>query len=97
MPLKTLILGKRHAGRALGAVLSQAFRLSPREVEHYLKNRWVRLDGELCQQPGQRVRGGQRLQVAVPRRKPALGRGRNTQAPVKGKPDLPPIAQAIRI
>ena len=90
MPFKALILGKRHAGQTLTAVLASEMGLSRRNIEHSLKNRWVRLDGVLCQKPAMRVRAGQRLQVVVPRdHKPAAA------APRIDK--LPPIARAIQI
>ncbi len=90
MPFKTLVLGRRHAGQTLAAILTSEMGLSRRNIEHSLKNRWVRLDGVLCQKPGLRVRTGQRLQVVVPRdKKPAA------DAPRTDK--LLPLARAIRI
>jgi 23S rRNA pseudouridine1911/1915/1917 synthase len=89
MPVKTLILGKRHAGQPLAQALADLLHLSRKDVEHYLKNRWVRLDGAVCQQPGQRVRAKQRLQVHMPR---VNVRGAKPQAV-----DLPPLARSIHI
>lgn len=89
MPFKIQILGKRQAGQTLAAVLTQSMGLSKADVAHYLKNRWVRLDGALCQKAGQRVRAGQRLQVVRPRQK------RETHKP-KAAP-APPMARAMQI
>jgi 23S rRNA pseudouridine1911/1915/1917 synthase len=90
MPVRIQILGKRQAGLTLAVVLTQSMGLSHADVTHYLKNRWVRLDGELCRKAGQRVRAGQRLQIVVPRtKKPRRG--------PRSKSDAPPIAHAIRI
>jgi 23S rRNA pseudouridine1911/1915/1917 synthase len=92
MAVKTLILGKRQSGQALAAVLMGSFRLSDRDVARYLKNRWVRLDGALCQRAEQRVRAGQRLQVVMPRPKPA-----GTPSSRASTPDMPAIASDIAI
>jgi 23S rRNA pseudouridine1911/1915/1917 synthase len=89
MAVKTLILGKRHAGQPLAKALADLLRLSRADIEHFLKNRWVRLDGAVCQQPGRRVRAGQRLQVHVPREKSASAK--------RKQPELPAMARSIRI
>ncbi|MCI0681237.1 MAG: hypothetical protein L0Y71_03960, partial [Gemmataceae bacterium] len=97
MPVKVHILGKRHAGQTVAAVLTQSIGLSHAEVEHHLKNRWVRLDGELCRNAGQRVRAGQRLQVVIPRsskRAPERPHGGLTP---RRSPELPPLARAIHV
>src|SRR5438034_11451673 len=96
MPNKILIVGKRQGGQTLAAVLTTALRLSRRDIEFSLKNRWVRLDGAVCRQPGRRVRAGQRLHVVIPRQHPSRGTGLRGPR-VKTSPDLPSFARAIRI
>ena len=66
MPLKTFILGKRHAGRPVAAALADLLNLNRKDITLYLKNRWVRLDGKLCRTANQSVRLKQKLQVNVP-------------------------------
>jgi 23S rRNA pseudouridine1911/1915/1917 synthase len=101
MSNRILIVGKRQGGQTLAAILSAALRLSRREIEASCKNRWVRLDGAVCQQPGRRVRAGQRLQVVIPSQKKSRhpsSRAMSLRFPrVKPGADLPPLARAIRI
>lgn len=93
MAIKTIVLGKRQAGQPIAAVLVAAAGVARGQVDHYLKNRWVRIDGNLCTSPGQRVRAGQRLQVVIPRNQaPERSRDR-----ALSKPELPAIARDILI
>lgn len=92
MPVKTLIVGKRHAGQPLARTLADLLHLSRGDIEHYLKNRWVRLDGAVCRQPGQRVRARQRLQVHIPREKPASAKRKQAKSSA-----LPAVARSTRI
>ena len=101
MAVRTLILGKRHAGQSLAAIVGAELRLSRREVELFFKNRWIRLGGAVCQQPDRRVRAGQRLQIVIPSQKKSPhppSPGMSPRFPrVESAPELPAIARAIRI
>jgi 23S rRNA pseudouridine1911/1915/1917 synthase len=77
MTVKTFVLGKRHGGRTLAAVVGELAGVAGAELARYLKNRWVRLDGAVCARPGQRVGAGQKLQVVLPR--PARARSAPSQ------------------
>lgn len=112
MSNKMLIVGKRQGGQTVAAILSTALRLSRRQIDLSFKNRWIRVDGAVCQQLGRRVRAGQRLQVVIPSQKksshPSNRGTSNSQRPsnhgmsprfprVERGPHLPPLARAIRI
>ena len=92
MPFKSFILGKRNTGQTLAVVLATSFGLSRRDLEHYLKNRWVRVNGVLAQSLSQPMRAGQLVKIVVPNRKPSD----RTPRP-QTDPQLPTIARGIHM
>ena len=92
---------RQQAGRTIAEALQATLRLARGVILQYLRAKQVRLAGRVCQAPGQRVRPGQRVEIALADAKKPLNKPRREPrkpAP-SGRVDLKssPLAQAIKV
>ncbi|MFQ3649304.1 MAG: pseudouridine synthase [Gemmataceae bacterium] len=66
MSLRAFTVSAREAGQSLVAWLASKLARPEHEVRHWLRQRKVRVAGQLCSNAGWRVRAGQRVEVEVP-------------------------------
>src|SRR5207244_973933 len=79
----------------------EVLHLGRSEVLQHLRDKKVRLAGHLCQNPGRRVRLGQRLEIVLANPKVSeksrpRGPGKRTN-PAAAAPIRSPLAQGIRV
>jgi 23S rRNA pseudouridine1911/1915/1917 synthase len=95
MPTHTFIINRRQAGQPLVAIMQAQLRLSEADALRCVKERGVRLAGNLCVDANRRVRSGQRVHVTF---HPATGRPRKPKtAKQPEKPAPPPAAHGTVI
>ena len=79
MPIHTFIINRRQSGQSLVAIMQAQLRLSQEDALECVRERGVRLAGNLCTDVDRRVRSGQRVHVTfnpkqAPRKKPRRNR-----------------------
>jgi 23S rRNA pseudouridine1911/1915/1917 synthase len=95
MPIHTFIINRRQSGQSLVAIMQAQLRMSQEDALECVRERGVRLAGNLCTDVDRRVRSGQRVHVTfnpkqAPRKKP-----RREKPPVAV--ELPPDAKGIAV
>lgn len=96
MPAQTFIINRRQAGQPLVAIMRAQLRLSQADALRCVRERGVRLAGNACTDPNQRVRSGQRVHVIFnPKPAAAAKKPRPVKRPQSTA--LPPAAKGIAI
>jgi 23S rRNA pseudouridine1911/1915/1917 synthase len=95
VPIHTFIINRRQSGQALVAIMQSQLGLAQEDALECVRERGVRLAGNLCTDVNRRVRSGQRVHVTfnpkqAPRKKP---RREKRPEPV----ELPPDAKGITV
>jgi 23S rRNA pseudouridine1911/1915/1917 synthase len=102
MATHTLVINRRQAGQVLVDILRSQLRLPHAEVVRCVRERGVRLAGNVCTDPNRRVRSGQRVHVTYnplskARQRPGLAKApKKPEAPEKPeKPAKQPPAHGV--
>jgi 23S rRNA pseudouridine1911/1915/1917 synthase len=95
MPIHTFIINRRQSGQSLVAIMQAQLRMSQEDALECVRERGVRLAGNLCTDVDRRVRSGQRVHVTfnpkqAPRKKP------RREKPPEAV-ELPPDAKGIAV
>jgi 23S rRNA pseudouridine1911/1915/1917 synthase len=93
MATHTLIINRRQAGQLLTDILRAQLRLPHAEVARCVRERGVRLAGNVCTDPNRRVRSGQRVQVTY--RPPAATHSKRRTVEPREKPPVPPATHGV--